>query len=219
MQAGLLPHEKLFAFLDDIYIVTAPNRTADSVENCSGMRAFHSTLGCKTQIWNRAGRMPPACADILAAARVTDPTAVVWKVDLALPSDQQGLVVLGAPIGHPDFVMSKLEEKSHEHRVLLERIPAIEDIQCAWLFLLFCAAVRANYFLRVVQPALSARFATAHDNDIWRCCCQLMDIEDTDRSRQLSSLPGPEGLHIGPVGLTLSRGSGKGIHQCPTRWS
>ena len=54
----------------------------------------------KTQIWNKSGRCPPGCEGIFEAARVADPNAVVWKGDQTLPTDQQGVVVLGAPLGH-----------------------------------------------------------------------------------------------------------------------
>ena len=43
--------------------------------------------------------------------------------------------------------------------MLLERIPAVQDVQSAWLILLHCAAARANYLLRVERPALVRRFA------------------------------------------------------------
>ena len=43
----------------------------------------------------------------------------------------------------------------------------MQDLHCAWLLLLFCAATRANYFLRVVQPVWSERFAAAHNENVW----------------------------------------------------
>ena len=128
--------------------------------------------------------------------RVSDPDAVVWKGDGSLPTANQGVVVLGAPLGHADFVARKLEAKTDDHRVLFRRILAVQDLQCAWL-LLFCAATRANYFLRVVQPALSQRFAAAHDEDVWSCIQELLGIEGTTRVRQLSSLP----FALGGLGL------------------
>ena len=73
----------------------------------------------------------------------------------------------------------------------------MQDLQCAWLLLLFCAATRANYFLRVVQPAWSERFAAAHDENVWNCTQELLDIEGTVRVRQLLSLP----LALGGLGL------------------
>ena len=57
----------------------------------------------KTQIWNKSGRCPPGCEGIFEAARVAEPHAVVWKGDQTLPTDQQGVVVLRAPLGHAHF--------------------------------------------------------------------------------------------------------------------
>ena len=87
---------------------------------------------------------------------------MVWKGDQTLPTDQQGVVVLGAPLGHPHFITRILQAKTEEHSVLFRRILAVQDLQCAWLLLLFCAATRANYFLWVVQPDWSEPFAAAH---------------------------------------------------------
>ena len=143
----------------------------------------------KTQIWKNSGRCPPGCEGIFEAARVADPNAVVWKGDQSLPTDRQGVVILGAPIGHAHFVARELQAKTEEHSVLFRRILAVPDLQCAWLLLLFCAATRANYFLRVVQPAWAERFAFTHDENVWNCTQELLDIEGTVRVRQLSSLP------------------------------
>ena len=84
--------------------------------------------------------------------------------------------------------ISLLENCRLRHSVLFQRILAVPDLQCAWLLLLFCAATRANYFLRVVQPVWSEQFASAHDEN-WNCTKELLDIEGTVRARQLSSLP------------------------------
>ena len=117
--------------------------------------SYHSSQKKKKKIWNRNGRCPPGCEGIFQAARVADPNAVVWRGDRSLPTDRQGVVVLGAPIGHAHFVAGELHAKTEEHSVLFQRILAVPDLQCAWLLLLFCAATRANYFLRVVQPVWS----------------------------------------------------------------
>ena len=87
----------------------------------------------------------------------------------AVPTHEQGITILGTPLGHEDFVQGQLDEKIDEHRVLLDRISKVPDLQCAWLLLLLCAASRANYMLRVVHPALSFRFAQMRDAGIWEC--------------------------------------------------
>ena len=51
-----------------------------------------------------------------------------------VPSTEQGIKVLGCPLGHTDFVDAHLEGTS----VLLERIPSVPD-QSAWLLLTHCS--------------------------------------------------------------------------------
>ena len=77
--------------------------------------------------------------------------------------------ILGTPLGHADFVQVELAKKIGEHGTLLERIRKVPDLQCAWILLLYCAASRANYLLRVVHPALSLNFAVQHDAGIRQC--------------------------------------------------
>ena len=46
---------------------------------------------------------PTGVASLSAAARMHDPQAV-WRGDQGLPTAEQGFKVLGAPVGHPDFI-------------------------------------------------------------------------------------------------------------------
>ena len=55
------------------------------------------------------------------------------------PLSQQGLRVLGIPVGTPEFVQSQLEQTSLKHKVLFNRFTRVEDLQSARLLFLFCA--------------------------------------------------------------------------------
>ena len=102
--------------------------------------------------------------------------------------------------GHHDFITAFMERKSAEHATLLERIPAVPDVQSAWLLLLHCAQARANFLLRGVQPSLSAPFAARHDNNLWHCLCEILNLppEQCDAgARDTASLP----LVLGGMGL------------------
>ena len=116
-----------------------------------------------------------------------------------VPTDRQGIKLLGTPLGHPDYVARHLQSVVQEHRVLLERIPRVKDLQSAWLLLLHCASARANYTLRSVDPNRTGEFARAHDEGIWRCACDILQIEvaQTDIVRSIASLP----LVLGGLGL------------------
>ena len=73
----------------------------------------------KTRVWNAAGYN----------------SGRVWR-GLAVPTHQQGVKILGAPLGLDDVVQAELELVATDHQVLLDRIPGVPDVQAAWLLLL-----------------------------------------------------------------------------------
>ena len=103
---------------------------------------------------------------------------------------KQGTPVAGFGSSHSgrrwvtDFVARHLQSVVQD-RVLLDRIPRVKDLQSAWLLLLRASA-RANYMLRSVDPNRTGEFAQAHDEGIWNCVCDILQIEaaqfDTVRS-------------------------------------
>ena len=101
----------------------------------------------KTQFWNRGGEAPRGWRAVTDAARQVDLDAIVWRGDLELPPSEQGVKVLGTPLWPPEYVRAFLQNSTRTHRELLERIPAIPDLQGAWLVLLFCAGRRWIAFL------------------------------------------------------------------------
>ena len=151
------------------------------ISSSSSTHAFGCTGG-KKQVWNGAGIRFPACDALEQIARAENPRAVVRKGP-DVPVEDQGINVLGTPMGHPVFVTAHLQRITQEHRVLLERIPAVQDVQYAWLILLHCAAARANYLLRVFRPALVRQFAENHDAVLWRCLYQILDIPDVSANQ------------------------------------
>ena len=101
------------------------------------------------------------------------------------------------------------ERKTEEHSVLFQRIPAVEDPQAAWLLLLMCASTRANYWLRSVRPDLTEAFARRHDDSVWECLRQILQITpDHDVARVTASLP----FSVGGMGLPAASRSREGAH-------
>ena len=182
---------ELLAFHGDLYVVGPPARMATLHNHFETELWTHARIRInhgKTQLWNRAGVFPTGCEHIIAAGRAANPPVTVWRGDPDIPSNERGVRVLGTPVRHRDFVEAQVQQTGEVHAVLLSRISAVSDLQCAWLILLFCASARANYLLRVVHPSWSQGFATTHDNAVWNCLCGLLDIAGTQQMRDRASI-------------------------------
>ena len=158
----LQPGECLAAFLDDVYVVTTPARAREaldvvttSIQDRAGVAA---NLG-KTRVYNRAGGPAPAGIAELGEA--------VWTGNA--PEAERGFLALGTPIGHPAYVASHTDARLREEALLLQELPLLPDLQCAWLILAMCAAPRADHLLRTLPPDLSASYARGHDDAVWQC--------------------------------------------------
>ncbi|OLQ08844.1 hypothetical protein AK812_SmicGene7597 [Symbiodinium microadriaticum] len=176
MGLPFLQDKAVFAFLDDTYIVAAPDRVRtlyDALASALWDRARIRLHQGKTRIWNAAGEEPPDIADL------GEGEESVWVGDWTLPPESQGLTALGSPLGHDAFVARQLRHKRDDHDRLLASIPAVDDLQAAWLLLRFCAAPRANYLLRTLPPHLTADFAAEHDAAVARCLATLLEQGDT----------------------------------------
>ena len=67
------------------------------------------------------------------------------------------------------------------------------------MILLHYAAARANYQIRCVSPGGVAQFAHHHDEQIWDCACNILQLDprDAEVGREFSTLP----LSMGGLGL------------------
>jgi len=189
--ASLQPGEHLLAFLDDLYVVTSRDRAAEvfrtvaeSVEHHAGVRTH---LG-KLAAWSPAGGdAPPGLP------------AHAWKADK--PPPENGLLVLGASLGSPEFVSAHAQERLQEESELLDQLPELGDVQSAWCLLLQCAVPRANHLLRQLAPPVAHGYAEAHDAAILKCLGSLLQAnpELPRRSRQARAASVP--LCMGGAGL------------------
>ena len=128
---------------------------------------------------------------------------------------------VGIPVGHVEFVQAQLVSTTKKHATLYQRIQSVQDMQSAWLLLLFCANTRVKCSLWDIPPNEVAEFAAAHDETSWWCFTKLLGLpRDTDRHNvaSLSFDFGRCGLQrawrtrvcqpIGPLGRTA----------CISRW-
>ena len=146
VQHSLRPSERLFAFLDDLYVVSKPDRVGEIYRTMQESLWAHVGIkihGGKIHVWNSAGVKPDVCDALQRIAQASDPNAMVW-CGSELPPTMQGMKVLDTPLGHPDCVATCLEGNATETCKVAGSIPSAPDVQCAWLLLLHCASTRAN---------------------------------------------------------------------------
>ena len=186
----LSPGDKLYAFLDDVYITTKPQRAPDGASQHCLAPNVQVHLG-KTRAWNAAGEEPPE----LAAALPADPANPSWVGNWALPAERQDLVVLSSPVGNRAFVEATLDQMRGKHDELLQRLPELPHLQTAWLLLLYCAAPRCQYLLRMLPPAAAGGLR----RHMMRRCSSGGEAPMTlpDQSRRRGQLP----LRMGGMGL------------------
>lgn len=158
----LHPDDQIMAYLDDVYLLTNKDRAAEAyrivsreIENKAGVKPH---LG-KLEAWSRKGGDAPPGLEQLS------PTA--WKGNA--PAEQNGLVVLGIPVGTPEFVRSWCTDRITEERKLVDQLPALPDLQCAWSLLLHSASARANHVLRQLPPPLARDDGHHRDVAIQEC--------------------------------------------------
>ena len=190
---ALHPEDSLVAFLDDLYVITTPPRaraaldeTVGTVESRCGIA---SNLGKTRVIGVEAGPPPPGIAEL---------GEDVWRSDK--PPAQRGVVVLGSPVGHPAFVQAWAEERLRTEQQLLDQLPKLPDLQCAWLLLRLCASPRANHAIRTMPPSQSAVYASAHDAAVWATLQALLggpSEQDNGLAREVAALPAA----LGGLGL------------------
>ena len=89
--------ERLFAFLDDKNVVCAPERVGEVYLVLE--QQLREKPGVKTKLWNKVC-VKPAVSDVLTqVAQAQKLEVIVWRGDWSLPQAQQGLKVLGVPVG------------------------------------------------------------------------------------------------------------------------
>ena len=178
VQQQLIDGEHLFAYLDDIYVVSEPGRVRTVIallENALWQSAGISIHQGKTKIWNRAGVEPPGC-------------------HFGFVSSSTRHQNLGHSAWAPEFVRAHLERIGQEHQILLDRIPLIQDVQCAWLLLLHRASARA----RVVEPGSTRNFCEVHDASLWKCLEAILQMPlEGAEVKSIGSLP----MVLGGIGL------------------
>ena len=157
--AELRPGEELLAYLDDLYVITSSARAKPALDVVATRVEEHcgiaSNVG-KTRIYNTAGGPAPR--------GVAELGEEVWRSDRPLP--ERGFTALGVPIGHGDYVREWGQRRLREEQALLDHLPQLPDLQCAWLLLLMYAITRANHALRNIPPEDVRPYAEGRDRAV-----------------------------------------------------
>ena len=141
-------------------------------------------------------RCPPTWArpEVTTTPAVLRPRALLNSAEAVwtgnAPEAARGFLALGTPIGHPAHVASHTDARLREEARLLQELPLLPDLQCAWLILAMCAAPHADHLLRTLLPDLSASYARGHDDAVWQCLRDLLGEPD-DRDPESSLPPDP----------------------------
>ena len=167
----------LFAYLDDIYLVTVADRARVSYDIVKNELSNHAGIAVnlgKTESWSKSGNPPPPGVNEI------DPNSEspIYKGDLA--SIENGIEILGSPVGSDDYLHAYFENRMMEEMKLLEMIPTLPSLQSAWLLLYFCAAPRANHLLRTVPPSRVLAYTQEHDLAVRTCFANILQINVQD---------------------------------------
>ncbi len=84
------------------------------------------------------------------------------QVATDIPRTDEGLSVLGIPIGKPEFVSSKLQHLSGEQTASLDKLKHFAPAE-AFVLLKSCFNTRPIYSMRGLAPELTAAMASSHD--------------------------------------------------------
>ena len=208
-KACLPANEWLGAFLDDVYLVTTRASASAAFGSVAASLKTHAGIDVnmgKCRVWSKTGgEAPPGISEL---------GPDVWRGDRE--PEENGLIVLGAPLGNDEFVKAFAMKRRREEQLFLDRLLHVPDLQSAWLLLLFCAAARANHMLRLLPPTASEEYAISHDAAVWQALCELLAQERlkesagplAQRTRHLATLPG----RMGGLGLHSAARSAHGAY-------
>jgi len=170
----LRPGEEIMAYLDDVYIVCKPDRVKEIYDLVAIDIRTHTGIALnegKTECWSPGGGPPPPNVNLLNGP---SPAPPVWKSNL--PPEQNGLEILGSPIGCQAYIDRILADKLAEEDRLFDKLDHIDDLQIGWLLLFYCASPRANYILRTVPPTACAEYTRHRDTRIREVLANIFQL-------------------------------------------
>ena len=187
-------YKLVIAYLDDVYIICSRSQAQELVNGGLQQALADQQVGLTVNARKTAVFFP------------TEPPpddGSVWNC--AVQSD--GSVVLGTPVGKPEFIVAHLQEALKTFESTISTFTQLST-QAALLLLRACGITRLNHFLRSTPSVLSAPFAGRARDHIWNTINTILDIPDEEtatrlhfnriRARTASELP----ISMGGLGMT-----------------
>ena len=193
----LRPDERLFAFLDDVYLTSKPDRVGACYTILEEELRVHACIRIhleKTKVWNQAGLRPPVCDVLERLARIEDPTARVQDSQRE-PRDQSSGVAFGTPSIRGQTFGEDVNQAPGASR---QNPTGSGRPVCVVTPPPLCMC--ANYLLRVVRPSAAVNFAETHDRAVWQCLANILRIDLSECSgavQDAATLP----FTLGGLGL------------------
>jgi hypothetical protein len=189
--AAEFPDCVLISYLDDVTVLGEPARAYAALQRLQELALKQCDLASDM---TKCGVFSPAAPDEamdMIAAEVEGSPHYPGDKDGNNKGRLRGMIFVGAPIGHDDWVE---EEVADLFRKMVQRLPVLARMrdkgrlqtaqQCRLLLLRYCANPRAAFWLRVVKPEIIERAGLVHDKAFEECLramCQAEGAEDDPR--------------------------------------
>ena len=109
------------------------------------------SCGGHASVRNPGGFLQDWCDELEAAARDADPTARVWRGSHEDRSEDQGIIILGTPVGRPEFVEREFANIVANHRGIAHKNPCKSMICSVRGCCCFTVGSRADFYIRTVD--------------------------------------------------------------------
>ncbi|XP_062513462.1 uncharacterized protein LOC134189238 [Corticium candelabrum] len=155
------PNTTILAYLDDVYVVGMPDEV---VATLSDLTASLQQIGLTIQEDKCNLYFPMTSEDS--------------STDIYMSKD--GINVLGAPIGTPDYVKLQCIEAASRGNVLTSKINELDDPRCSLLLLKHCHVPTLNFLSRTVSPENLLPSAVIHDCLTKDCFHNILNLNQLD---------------------------------------
>ena len=175
-------------FLDDLVLMGPPKAVGDEAAAIAReAREIRSGLEFKPSkcvAWSKRGS-----DEARGGLRLSGLAEELAVEQMRFPECDEGITLLGAPIGPHDFVGEGLQERLQENERGHARLRLMKTVQAKLLLLRYCALPQSNHSLRMVPPEDTREYATNSDRQILESVAKAQGFSGPAAWRQIMKLP------------------------------